>query len=186
VAYRFGRFFYEWQPRHDADAQAAWDVVDIMLSLVGTYWLFLTWRLLSRYPRESVDRAFFTITTAIVGAGATILGMVGRPSPMMLDKLSFLFDGILACVGLVLIGVTMVAKLKPLRVRPVSAGLLRIGILAFYLAWGGLQPFYPLWKGSQVYLSSLLACAMGALLMTVVYCALSLEDRYDGHPAPGV
>jgi hypothetical protein len=178
VMFRFGRFIYEWKLQGLPEAHATWDLIDIMLAVVNTYWLFLAWRLLSRYPSESVDRGFYTITTSVVGASAAILALIPKPSDQAMKVVLLLFDSVLACIALVLIGSTMVRKLTPWGMSPIHQKSLRALTLVFYLAWGFLQLFYTLFKNNQTYFSVLLMSGMGTLLMTVVYAALSLQDRY--------
>lgn len=183
VVFRIGRFIYEWQLNIFSNAEIAWSTFDIMVSIVGTYWLFLAWRLITNYPNQSVDRAFFTISSSIVGAIAGILGVISSVIPVssknIIWVILFLIDSLLACIAFILIGTSIIRKLKPQNVSLLNQKTLKILVVVPYIVWGILQLPYPLGiKNSPTYLNCLFVSAVCSLLMTMIYTSLSLEDRF--------
>jgi hypothetical protein len=162
--------------------ESAWHAVDITISLLASTFLFTTWDLLRRYPNEGVERSLFTWLAAFLGAGslAVIVELI-KMEPVQRHIWGILdaVDVGAATIGLVLVGYQLQRTLGPL-VRSTNNVVRRVlpeATAVLYYIWGGIQPFYVLFRDSAWYDNLLLVLGVCALFMTIILCSHSLEER---------
>jgi hypothetical protein len=171
---------------------STWHGVDIMISLLASTFLFMTWDLLRRYPNEGVHRSLFTALAAVLGAGSigVVVDLVQIQSVQrhiwgILD----LLDVGAAATGLVLVGWQLNRTLGPLvkSSNHVIRSVLPSATAFLYFVWGGIQPFYIFFGESPWYDNLLLLSGVSAIFMTIILCSQTLEERegLETTPASG-
>ena len=166
---------------------STWHGIDITISLLATWFLITTWYLLRHYPNEGVDRLLYTILTAVLGAG--FLGVLTKffdlAEKFQIGLWLFLdiVDVAAATVGLLLVGwqlhKTLGRKIKTK--NAVVRNVLPWATAFLYFMWGGLQPLYYWLQGSSWYSVGLLMAGVSAIIMTIILCSLSLDDKPEYH-----
>lgn len=174
---------------------STWHGIDITISLLCSWFLIMAWHLLRRYPNEGVDRSLHSTLTALFGTGmlgvlSFLLDLAEKVKQnlwLMLDVM----DVAGATIGLLLVGWQLQKSLGP-RMKSQSR-ILRMTLpwmtTFVYFIWGGLQPFYPWLKEWSWYSNLLLIAGVSGIIMTVILCSQSLEEkpeyRSDSGAPPG-
>lgn len=170
-----------------ATLDSTWHGIDVTISLLGSWFLLTTWHLLKRYPNEGINRSLYTTLTAFFGLGSigvlTDLLDIAERIQKHLWLILDLMDIAAVTLGLILVGWRLQKTLGPK--MKTENGVMRETIpwaTAFlYGVWGAVQPFYPWLKHFSGYSILLLMAGVGAIIMTVILCSLTLEERpeYD-------
>jgi hypothetical protein len=166
-----------------ATLQSTWHGIDITISLLTSFFLFTTWSLLRGYPNENVNRSLFTLLTGAFGVPilamlVSLLQIAVQFQPPIWLVLDIL-DVSAATIGLWLVGWQLRKTLGPKMHtnNAVWKEILPLATALSYLLWGGLQPFY-YWPLDSSWYSILLSIAgLCAIILTVMLCAQSLENR---------
>jgi len=165
-----------------------WDTIDSMLSIFSSFWMLAAWRLLQRYPKESIDRHFYTVlhTLLLALVGPALVGVLllqnpdpFQPSPRI--PLFLVIDTLSAGVAIILFGFQLWRKMRPAEGKLLHHWtLLSVPILVSFILWGTAQPFYIIFKGfplSHWYFGSLLILKLLCGLLSVIAASVALKEH---------
>jgi hypothetical protein len=166
---------------------SAWHGIDITISLLASWFLITTWYLLKHYPDEGVSRNLFTGIT--VGFGVGTLGVISHLLTIA-DKIKItiwqaldVLDVGAAAISLALVGWQLHRTLEP-RMKTKNA-VLRATVpwatVFLYWIWAGAQVLYLWLTESSWYSIGLLMTGVSAIIMTIVLCSQTLEEKPEYH-----
>lgn len=162
---------------------STWEGIDITISLLASWFLITTWHLLRRYPNEGVDRAFYTTLTAAFGAiSLAVLTNLKEITELVQSYIWTILktiDVLAAAAGLILVGIQLGITLRPkMKTQSLIWRATLPGMTTFvYVVWGAFQPLYYSFKGTSWYSILLVMAGVSAIIMTVILCSQTLEEK---------
>ena len=182
-----------------------WNAIDSFLSLFSSFFLFMGWHLLKRYPDESIAREFYTALNMIFAAivGPLLVGVLLISQPEIQTKpkgvVFLLVDTLVAGTAVCLFGWELWRKMRPVRLNRKRSGLqafmqkywhlLSLPIPICYLLWGAAQPAYVYFHDKELshpYFGSLLVLKLLAGISVVIAASAALKERSEFESDVGV
>lgn len=173
-----------------------WDAIDSFLSLFSSFFLFMGWHLLKRYPDESIAREFYTVLNMVFAAvvAPLLVGVLLLRQPEVQAKpkgvIFLLVDTLVAGTAIALFGWELWRKMRPPKSQGKRSRLqnflqkfwpwLSSPIPIFFLLWAVTQPAYVYFhdqKLSHPYFGSLLILKLLAGISVVIAASSALKER---------
>ncbi len=151
-----------------------WHAISMMVSFLASFWLFLAWWLLRRYPAEGIPRALYSTAVGVLGGlVALVAGIATTTGADTLFLLDF-FDIAASVTVITLVGWEL-RKLEPKRGHPALSTI----VFLFFMSWAILQVPIPYFrdKAGDAFFLLLMFASFGSMLMTALYTSIVLKDR---------
>ena len=149
--------------------------VDVILSFLTSFWMYLTWRILIRYPKEGIKKGDFTLAVAVFGPLLGFLAAVAVAWDVAMPMVIQWGDVIFSAVMLIIVGFELRRRIG--KAKQLKSAILRDIVFAAYVGWAVLQPMYWTLKTAGWYKITLLLSSFVAMLLTVIYAASELEEK---------
>ncbi len=160
----------------------AWGIIPVVISLLSNVYLFMAWDLLRQYPNEGVRRSLYTTLAAFFG-GSVLIALINlltvyEKIEKYLGRVVIIIDLVSSTAAILLVGWQLKKTLGPkIQGKAVLKAILPGVTFIAYLIWGSSQLLHARFKGLLWYSMLLFAASLCAVIMTIILCSLTLEEK---------